>query len=500
MSMKSRLISVLVLGAVLALLIHLGLDDYKTLAERAEERRVRKETIHLWYTDEALTDYINSVALNFYEDTDIRVVPTLVSGSEYLEQINTASLDGAEIPDLYIIGNDSLGKAYLSGLAVEIDDEGGFVNPDVFYQAGVDAVTYEGKKIAYPFYFETSYLLYNRTYLKEIAMQLVQEELNGQNAETTDEDTQEAEMDSLAEEIILTEENMTDEIRAMVENKVATMVPSTIENILDFAAEYDAPGKVESFFTWDVSDIFYNFFFVGSYVVVGGETGDDPEQVDIYNESAIRCLEMYQDMNQFFSIDADTVTYESVIDDFMNGKMIFTVATTHAISRLENAVRAGEFAYEYGVCRIPDINDEMTSRSLSTTSVVAVNGYSEHQSAANMLARYLTYSSSDLLYGRTDKFAARRLDNYPYECMYTIAQEYDQSISMPKMLETSNYWVELELCFTRAWQGEDVNLLLKGLSEKMKSQISQSTVREEYIVMPQEPVYEYDEVDDQEGY
>ena len=367
MSMKSRLISVLVLGAVLALLIHLGLDDYKTLAERAEERRVRKETIHLWYTDEALTDYINSVALNFYEDTDIRVVPTLVSGSEYLEQINTASLDGAEIPDLYIIGNDSLGKAYLSGLAVEIDDEGGFVNPDVFYLAGVDAVTYEGKKIAYPFYFETSYLLYNRTYLKEIAMQLVQEELNGQNAETTDEDAQEAEMDSLAEEIILTEENMTDEIRAMVENKVATMVPFTIENILDFAAEYDAPGKVESFFTWDVSDIFYNFFFVGSYVVVGGETGDDPEQVDIYNESAIRCLEMYQDMNQFFSIDADTVTYESVIDDFMNGKMIFTVATTHAISRLENAVRAGEFAYEYGVCRIPDINDEMTSRSLSTT-------------------------------------------------------------------------------------------------------------------------------------
>ena len=43
----------------------------------------------------------------------------------------------------------------------------------------------------------------------------------------------------------------------------------------------------------------------------------------------------------------------------------------------------------------------------------------------------------------------------------------------------------MELCFTKAWVGEDVNLLLKALSEKMKGQITGTVVEETYIVMPE---------------
>lgn len=495
------MISVVLVVASLALLIYLGLADYKTLEERAEEKQVKKETIHIWYTDEALTDYINSVALSFYEDTDVRVIPSLVSGSEYLEQINTASLDGGDIPDLYVIGNDMLGKAYLAGLAAPIDNEA-FVNTLSFYQAGVDAVTYNGKHVAYPFYFETSFLLYNRSHLKDIAIGLVQEDIAKQEAEANGEAESEEDdvFATLPEEEVITEENMTDEFRALVENKIQTLIPNTIEDILDYADQYDAPANVESFFTWDVSDIFYNYFFVGSYAIVGGDQGDDPQQFDIYNESAIKCLKIYQNMNQFFSIDADTVDYDSVMADFMQGKMIYTVATTHAIKMLENASASGEFPFEYGVCRIPDIDDKLTTRSLSTTSVVAINGYSEHQRAANMLAKYLTSENCEQLYNRTDKFSAKKLDKYPYDCMETIAMEYDRSVSMPKMLETSNYWVELELCFTRAWQGENVNFLLKALSEKMKTQITQTPVREDFIDVKEEVQEEYEDEDYPDGY
>ncbi|MBR4020523.1 MAG: hypothetical protein IKI99_04350, partial [Firmicutes bacterium] len=42
-------------------------------------------------------------------------------------------------------------------------------------------------------------------------------------------------------------------------------VPLTIDDILDFADQYDAPGNVDAIFEWDVSDIFYNYFFVGNY-------------------------------------------------------------------------------------------------------------------------------------------------------------------------------------------------------------------------------------------
>ena len=59
------------------------------------------------YTDEALGDYLGSVALDFSEEKNVRVIPKLVSGLEYLENINRDSLQTNTYPDLYIISNES---------------------------------------------------------------------------------------------------------------------------------------------------------------------------------------------------------------------------------------------------------------------------------------------------------------------------------------------------------------------------------------------------------
>jgi len=478
MSIRSRLISIIGVLCLLIMELHVGFMDFISLSEREEMLYSQKEKIRLWYTDSTLTDYINSVALEFYEDTDVRVVSELVSGSEYLERISDASLSGEEAPDLYIIGNDSLGKAYLSGLALEISDGGKVVNRQEYPQSSLDAATFMNRIVGYPFYFETSYLLYNKTYLEKIATDVVKEEYlsNGE----TEEDDFEEEVQELAPEILLSEEFQT-----KVEAKMKELLPNSIEDILDFADEYDAPENVETIFEWDVSDIFYNYFFLGKYLTVGGDTGDDPNAINIYNASAISCLETYQDLNQFFSIDSETVDYASIIQEFIEGKMIFTVATTDAIATIEQQLAEGGFKYEYDVMKMPDVNDVLKTRSLSTTNVVAINGYSEHTKAANILAAYLSHDSVSDLYIKAGKMPARLGIEYPYPALQTILYEYAQSISMPKMIETSNFWIELELCFTKAWQGEDANLLLKALSEEMKMQISGVPVEEEYIVMPE---------------
>ena len=41
----------------------------------------------------------------------------------------------------------------------------------------MEAVTYQQKILGYPFYYETSALLYNMTYLEELAKKEIQEEL-----------------------------------------------------------------------------------------------------------------------------------------------------------------------------------------------------------------------------------------------------------------------------------------------------------------------------------
>ena len=54
------------------------------------------------------------------------------------------------------------------------------------------------------------------------------------------------------------------------------------------------------------------------------------------------------------------------------------------------------------------------------------------------------------------------------------------------MIETSNFWVELEIAFARIWDGEDANQDLKALSEKIMAQVVGEEYTEEYIDVPEE--------------
>ena len=128
-----------------------------------------KPTLTVWYTEEKLEDYLSAMALEYQDATGVRVVPVLKSGLEYLEAVNDASIAEESMPDVYLISNDGLEKAYLAGLAVNVKDQNAVLNTENFPQTALDAVTYQGHAVAYPLYFETSALVYNQTYLEQAA-------------------------------------------------------------------------------------------------------------------------------------------------------------------------------------------------------------------------------------------------------------------------------------------------------------------------------------------
>ena len=85
----------------------------------------------------------------------------------------------------------------------------------------------------------------------------------------------------------------------MASNLSLTMeeaAPKTIVDIIRLANSYNAPENVEAIFKWDISDIFYNFYFVGAYLNMGGPCGDDDAQLDIYNQQFISCMKVYQQL------------------------------------------------------------------------------------------------------------------------------------------------------------------------------------------------------------
>ena len=535
MKRSSRLLSVILIVMLVVGMFYVPENSVDYSVQTAQQQT--KETINIWYTDEALTDYISSAALAFYDDTNVRVNPVLFTGPEYLETIYENSLSENTVPDLYVLGTESLEKAAMAGLAVPVQDEEQILNSLRFPQIALDAVTYKQQKFGYPFYYETAYLLYNETYLRQIAQEILFEEIgyiaavgledagtidagtegeneeagDTENVETDNGETDNIEMDNdgsgntenavsdngedgdietdnreTSVNFIIPEGYSEPQWNDMMSAKLMEMIPDSIEDILNFADKYDAPENVENIFLWDVSDIFYNYFFAGAYMNVGGLHGDDTGMIEVYNADSIECLEVYQDLNQFFSIETKDSCYEEVLDTFMEGKSIFTIATTDAISKLDSAVKEGNFPYAYNVEALPGIDDEHEAVGLSVTDALVINGFSSHQKQANAFANYLVYKHSETMLGRTGKMPATvGEDDYVTDARDLVRQVYRESESLPKAIEFSNLWLQLELAYTKIWDGADVNDTLRELSEKLKTQVNGTPVEEEVIVMPE---------------
>ena len=458
-------------------------------------------SLTLWYTDDALTEYLSSVALSFQQDNDIKVNVVKKDGVEFLEAINANSVDETgrdeALCDLYVTSHDNLLRAYLSGLASVITDPEDVINTSSYPQTALNAVTCYDHLVAYPLYYETNFFLYNKTYMASIAQNKIEADADlAEGEEATRELLENGEPDEADKEIKTDKEdgnedkNEGEDVGEEVDSenpmgeedatadpevleKLANMIPSTIEDIKTFANNYDAPEAVESVFKWDVSDIFYNYFFVGNYMDVGGEHGDNASVFNIYNSQAVDCLRAYQTMNQFFSIDTKVDSYDNILQDFIDGKMVFTVATTDAIARIHEAQKEGGFDFEYGICALPDISSLLKARGLSVTDAVAINGYSTKKDEANRLASYIVYDKASELYMKSGKVSCRKTIEFEDPEIENIMTEYEKSMPLPKMVEASNYWVQLEIAFTKVWKGADPDETLHELSDTIGGQIEE---------------------------
>ena len=167
------------------------------------------------------------------------------------------------------------------------------------------------------------------------------------------------------------------------------------------------------------------------------------------------------------------MTYDSVVEDFINGKTVFTIATTDVVKKLEEARTEGRMSFEYGIACMPMVSDTLKSRSLSVTNAVVINGYSEEKELAERFAAFLTNSYCNSLYERTGKVSANPLTDTGNGALVIFKEEYAKSIPVPKMMETNNLWIQLEILFSKVWNGADTSQLVGELAEQIQSQIGE---------------------------
>ena len=431
----------------------------------------RSNSITIWYTDERLSAYISKAAVEFGERENVTVIPILKSADNFIENCYTASIEGESFPDAIITGSETLEKAYFSGMACEIDDEEMQIGPLNFSDAAVNAVTYQNMKLGYPLSFDTCVLVYNRTYLEQWASLMAIADLTGNSIETGG---GESESEETGDSGLTVDDVDPAELEALTSEYIQKMVPYTLEDLLTIANSYSVPEGVEGILSWDMTSIMYSYWLVGGAFSVGGECGDDRHEISINNEAAVECLTKYQNLHDYFSIESNEVTYDSAIQQFIEGKTVFTIGGYDLVSRLKEASEDGSLAYEYGFSEMPNVTSDIPSRSLAITSVVCINSYSSKKDLAEKFALCLTREETDVFADLTGMACCARTFGWEGGADQIYALEYSGSVSLPKMMETENYWMQIEAMLARIWEGEDVKSELEMLDESLNSIMNNS--------------------------
>lgn len=408
-----------VLAVLLVLLLGAQMC-YTGLRSRPEEVELEADRpILIWYTDPDIQPYMEASAAEAASRYQVEIRTELVSEVDYIERICEASVaEEMAGPDVYVVSSALLEKAALAGLTSPVTDNG---MREVWSEKAVDAVSYDGTVVARPFYIETCFLLFNDRY--------VNADENGS--------------------------------------------PASIEDILTYAENFEvseSTQQVENIFKWNVADVMENYMFLGAYTDLGGPNGDDKAQVSIDLDKAEECMAYYQSLNSFFAIDADTVTSEEVIREFIDGKTVFTIANVPMLAQLEKEAGSDPF---YLAAALPDLTEDLKSRGLSVTNSVVVNPYSTDLEAANACAGYLTRNRADRLYEEAGKLpACTALPEEQTEIHKVVYQAYEEASEVPKIMELSNVWLHLEVVLADIWRGADVREALQQFSELLQLQLN----------------------------
>ena len=72
---------------------------------------------------------------------------------------------------------------------------------------------------------------------------------------------------------------------------------------------------------------------------------------------------------------------------------------------------------------------------------------------------------------QTGKLTAHKNVSYENDKPALAMQAYEKSVSLPKIMQVSNFWVQLERTLTGIWEGEDADQALQSLQEQMDVQL-----------------------------
>ena len=379
---------------------------------------VQDITLSLWYTDNGLTAYLQQVANQYHEANEkVTIVPTLVGPDEYLENLYNGSVKENNATDLFMISSDNLEKAYLMGLVQSNDTYKSTYTEAIYGKAGIAASSYDNKLLGYPLTFNTTVMVYNSKYAKAV---------------------------------------------------------NTFTDLTNYTNSYqhtDENSEADYVVKWDISDLFTNYAFFGSYMNIGGESSDDKSIFQLNANNLKSCLGEYVKFKTDYGITRNNTTSSSSCPDlFRNNKLIYTLVNTSELKKINDS------GVQYGICKVPDLTSSLKTNALSTTQLMVVNPYSKNVEVAKSVAKAITYDYANELYDLSGNASARaNLDNNPnpeYSNLYNI---YSNSIVKAQFINIGDFYLNLEIMLHQVWDGTSIEESFNTLNTYVTTQLAPKT-------------------------
>lgn len=404
--------------------------------------------LNLWYMDPTLSDYLNTLTLNYYDETGVRVNCNLIDETDYYEKIAQSGSDG---PDIYLTGHESIELLNRLGVVDMVDDSEGLLGADKLPEVARNSVTYHGNLYGYPLWYDTTFMIYNKTYLENYAKDQI-EATRGQEAADAAEGSEPED----------TAEATWDEVQA----KAQELIPDTFDELELLAEEYDAPEGVEAILDWEQQDVFYNYFFLGDSIDIGGVYGDDEASFDVVNHGTAVGMKKFQSVQEFFTTGDEGKSYSEIRDGFCDGKYVFTIASTDILKRIQTVSADPEKNWVFEIIDIPSLDEEIKSSPMSVTECICINSTSGKKDAARDFIKYaISPEASVTLFDNTGRLS-------PYYGAKNICQgseealtQYETSVPYTKLAEHGDFWMELEIAFMRASEGANAQVILSQLRD-----------------------------------
>lgn len=331
--------------------------------------------VTFWYTDDTYTEFFSQAALAYYEKTGIKVNVQRQETLDYIGTVYDATMGGEAFPDVYLIAGDNLEEVYRYGLAAE--NKKGLDGVDMAKNA-VAAATYRDKLLGYPLGYNTCVFVYQTDYFET--------------------------------------------------------APNSLQALIDYSNQNEPPENVEYLLEWDVNDAFYDFPFISNSVTF---EKTEPEVLNVIYDQTLyqQDLDYFATILQSFSIDKETVSEESILDNFRNGRTLSALIDTSSLKQLEG--------YGYSLMKIPALNETLPAYPCATTDMLVVNDFSDRGDAAADFAHFATVTMAEQLHALSGHYSV--IPPKEPDWVEQVAYEsYESAILAPNSVDARDFWVALE--------------------------------------------------------